>query len=288
MSTCLIVYFSQGGTTKRIAEAVAKGMAAEGHRVTLHDLRGGPPPDARKYDVLGIGSPAYQYRPALIVSDYLGSLPEIPGKPVFTFILYGTYLGDAGNRVRRALERKGGKEVGYVRYHGASTFLGYLKYGYLFSPQHPTSGDVANAEAFGHEVAARLAGKEYIRPVYDAAPAFIYRLERFFMGPLLIRQLYSRLFRVRRKKYTSCGLCMKLCPTANITRDGAGRPAWGRNCLFCFTCEMKCPTDAIHATVTWLVFWPFLVYNTRAAAADPAIEHARVVHRNGRTAVIRK
>jgi hypothetical protein len=35
--------------------------------------------------------------------------------------------------------------------------------------------------------------------------------------------------------------------------------------------------------VTWALFWPFMVYNTRTAAADPAVEHVRVVHANGRT-----
>ncbi len=283
MSSCLIVYFSQGGTTKKIADAIAKGIGAGTDQVYLHNLKDGPPPDVRNYDVLGIGSPAYQYRSPLIVTDYLNSLPELQGKPVFTFILYGTYLGDAGNQIRRALERKGGRETGYVRYHGASTFLGYLKHGYFFSPDHPTSGDVAEAESFGREILARLAGKQYRRPSYDVAPAFIYRLERFFMSPLLIKEFYSRLFRVRRKKCNSCGICMKLCPTSNITQDSAGCPVWGRNCLLCFTCEMKCPSDAIHSTITWFIFWPFLIYNTRAAAADPAIETSRVIHKNGRT-----
>ena len=84
MSRCLIVYFSQGNTTRTIAEAIANGLRAGNHDVDLHNLKDGPPPDQAKYDVLGIGCPAQYYRPAIIVSDYLDSLPGLTGKSVFT------------------------------------------------------------------------------------------------------------------------------------------------------------------------------------------------------------
>lgn len=288
MSKCLIVFFSQGGTTRTTAEAVAKGLRAGNHDVDLHNLKDGPPSDQEKYDVLGIGCPAQYYRPAIIVSDYLDSLPDLSGKPVFTFILHAAYPGDAGNMVRRELEKKGGKEMGYARYPGAGYFLGYLKQGYQFSPKHPKPDMVAQAELFGRELSARIAGKAYAKADYDAPTPMIYRLERFLTNRLLIRQLYSRLFGVNRKKCSACGVCMKLCPTRNISEDNSGRPVWGRNCIFCFACETKCPKEAIASPVTWFMFWPFMVYNTRTAAADPAIEHARVTHANGRTTVVRR
>lgn len=283
MSKCLIVFFSQGGTTSKIAEAVAKGLRAQNHDVDLHNLKDGPPPDQGKYDLLGIGCPAHYYRPAIIVSDYLDSLPDLSGKPVFTFIVHAALQGDAGNRVRRALENKGGKEMGYAHYRGAGIFLGYLKHGYEFSPNQPKRDEVAQAEQFGREIASRLAGKAHAKADYDEAPAPIYRLERFLTHPFLIRQMYSRLFRVNRKKCTACGQCMKLCPTGNISEDSKGRRVWGRNCILCFACEAKCPKEAIASSVTWFMFRPFMVYNTRAAAAHPEIEHVRVTHSNGRT-----
>jgi flavodoxin/ferredoxin len=287
MSKCLIVFFSQGGTTGKIAEAVAKGLRAQNHDVDLHNLKDGTPPDQGKYDLLGIGCPAQYYRPAIIVSDYLDSLPNLSGKPVFTFILYAVYLGDAGNMVRRDLEKKGGKEMGYARYPGAGYFLGYLKQGYHFSPNSPKPDKVAQAELFGHEIAARLAGKAHARTEYDLPPAFIYRLERFLTNRFFIRQVFTRLFRVNRKKCAACGLCMKLCPTGNISEDNKGRRVWGRNCILCFTCQEKCPKEAIASPITWFMFRPFMVYNTRTAAADPAIEYARVTHANGRMTVVR-
>jgi flavodoxin/Pyruvate/2-oxoacid:ferredoxin oxidoreductase delta subunit len=285
MSTCLIVYFSQGGTTKRVAEAVARGWRAQGHAVELHDLVDGAPPDHGRYDVLGIGSPAHYYRPALVVGDYLEGLPALSGKPVFSFALHAAYLGDAGNDLRRALEAKGGKELGYARFRGAGRFLGYLKHGYRFSPVDPGADAIAWAERFGGELAARLAGGAHVLAAHDPPPPAVYRLERFLTGRFLIRHLYSRLFRVDRKKCGRCTLCMKGCPTRNIGEDRDGRRVWGRECVLCFACEMNCPRGAISSPITWSMFWPFMVFNTWAAARDPAIEHVRVVHANGRTTV---
>jgi flavodoxin/NAD-dependent dihydropyrimidine dehydrogenase PreA subunit len=286
MSKCLIVYYSQSGSTKTITEAVARGLRAQAHDVDLHDLKDGPAPDPAKYDLLGIGCPAHYYRPAIIVSDYLATLPQLSGKPVFTFVLHAAYLGDTGNLVRRELERRGGRELGYARYRGEGHFLGYLKHGYQLSPHSPKPDAIAEAERFGRDVAERLAGKPHARADYDSPTPFIYRLERFLSNRLFIRHLYSRLFGVNESKCAACGLCRSRCPTRNIREDDQGRPVWGRDCILCFACEAKCPNEAIASPVTWFMFWPFMVYNTRTAAADPAIEHARVTHRRGRTTVV--
>jgi flavodoxin/NAD-dependent dihydropyrimidine dehydrogenase PreA subunit len=285
MSRCLIVFFSQGGTTNRVAESIARGLRAGNHEVDLHNLKNGPPPDAGAYDILGIGTPAYYFRPPFIVSDYLDSLPALAGKPVFVFVLHGSLCGDAGNVVRRALESKGGKEVGYSRYKGADYFLGYLKRGYLLSPNHPKPEELAQADQFGKDVAARCEGRAYAKPPYDAPPAVIYRLERFLINRLFVRQLYSRLIRLNRKKCTACGMCARLCPNRNISEDQDGFPRVGRDCLLCFSCEMKCPQGAFGSPVTWFMFWPFMVYNLAEASRDASVEHVRVVHARGRTSI---
>ncbi len=287
MSKCLIVYLSQGGTTSTIAASVAKGLRSRTTDVTLHNLKDGPPPDPAAFDILGIGTPVYAWRPPFMVSDYLNNLPDLSGKPVFVFLLHGAYSGDAGSIVRRRLERKGGKEIGYSRYRGADLFLGYLRRGYLFSPDNPKPEETSQAEQFGQGVAAHFAGKAYAKPEYDAPPAVIYRIERFLINRLFVRLLYSRLFRVNRKKCNACGICKKLCPMKNISGDEQGWPRFGRNCMLCFSCQMKCPQDAITAPVTWFMFWPFMVYNTMAASRDAAIEHARVVHARGKTSVMK-
>jgi flavodoxin/ferredoxin len=280
MSKCLIVYFSQGGTTAQVAERIATGLRGEGYQVDLCNMNGQQPPDVRDYDLFGVGAPVYYFRPPFNVDDYLNSLPDLGGMPAFAFVMYGTYRFDAGNKIRRALASKGAREVGYFHARGADFFVGYLKQGYLFSPGHPVDGELAQAETFGRDVAAHVVGRQYIRPEDDPSPSMIYRLERFSLGRWFTRQVYTRLFSVDKDKCTACGLCMELCPVGNITEGKGRRPVWGRNCLLCLTCELKCPEEAISSPVSWPLIRPFMIYNTRCASRDPSIEHVRIDRRS--------
>jgi len=79
MAKSLIVYFSQGGTTTKVAESIADGLRREGYQVDLHSIKEKQQPDLSGYDLLGIGSPVYFYRPPFIVTDYLNSLPDLGG-----------------------------------------------------------------------------------------------------------------------------------------------------------------------------------------------------------------
>jgi flavodoxin/ferredoxin len=283
MKKCLIVYFSQGGATARTAEAIAAGLGEKGHQVDLHNLNGGTPPGPEGYDSLGIGLPVYIFRPPFRVLDYLKGLPELEGLPFFVFLTYGTLPGSAGTVVRKALARKGGEEKGYFKARGADYYLGYLQQGYLFSPDNPTPLELKDARDFGKIVADRLSGARYIKPVYEGPPSIVYRMETFFTHRLIVKWMYSRLFYVKSKKCTACGQCMKVCPTGNISENGKGRPVWGRDCLLCLYCEMKCPADAILSPASWPLFLPFIAYNVWKARGNASIDRARVVHARGRT-----
>lgn len=287
MPRALIAYFSQAGSTERVAEAIADGLQATGYETELHRIGRGAGRDPAGYDLIGIGSPVYYYRLPFIVSDYLRELPDLAGRPVFAFLLQGTHRFDAGNRLRKALARKGGREVGYLNCRGAAYYLGHLKEGYLFSPDSPAERDLAAAKAFGVEVARHVASGEYGRPPDEPPAPALYRLERLFLSRWLIENVYSRLFRVDPLKCTSCGGCIETCPTANLRKDAAGRPVWGRDCLFCMRCEMVCPEDAISSFISrpatrWLNR-PFLRYHVRHWTRDPSIEFVRVVHERGET-----
>ena len=279
----LIVYFSQGGTTARVAESIAAGLRGAGSQADLFNLKEARPPTPDGYDVLGVGLPAYMYRPPFNVGDYVKGLPQLAGLPAFVFLVHGTKPGDAGNAVRKALARKGAREVGYFRSRGADYFLGYLKRGYLFSPGHPTAEELAAAEAFGQEVATRLAGKAYTPPAMDEEPGIVYRIERLVTVRWVVQQMYSRLFLGDKKKCTACGLCMKVCPERNIRADEDGRPVWGRNCLLCLYCDQKCPAGAITSPMSWPIMTPFMIYNVTAASRDPALDYVRVTHKRGQT-----
>jgi flavodoxin/Pyruvate/2-oxoacid:ferredoxin oxidoreductase delta subunit len=283
MKKVLMVYFSQGETNLRVAEAISTGLRETGHQVNLWSLKDTAPPDPRDYDLLGIGSPTYYYRPPFNVTDYLDRLPDLAGLPAFVSVVHGTYRGCTGDKIRQALAQKGAQEVGYFHCHGAGFFLGYLKEGYLFSPDHPKAEELERAERFGRKITDRLAGEAYSKQDKDPPLATLYRLERFLVNRPLVKQVYSRFFKANMKCRSDCDLCMKQCPVQNITRGKDGRMEWGRKCLFCLSCEMNCPEEAITSPMDWPIFRPFLMYNTRFGSRDPLLDYIRVVHRNGRT-----
>ena len=280
MSKCLIVYFSQSGTTAQVAERIAIGLRSDGYQVDLCNMNGQQPPDVGGYDLLGIGSPVYYFRPPFNVTDYVNSLPDLEGIPAFVFVMHGAYRFDGGNPIRHTLSRKGAREAGYFHARGPDLFVGYLKEGYLFSPGHPREGELAQAETFGRDVAAHVAGKKYVRPEDDRPPSMIYRLERFATGRWFARQVYSRLFRVDKNRCTSCGVCIEQCPTGNITEGRARRPVWGRDCLLCLTCELECPEEAITSVISWPLIRPLMVHNVNRASQDPSLDHVRIDRRS--------
>lgn len=281
MKKCLIVYFSQGGTTKKIGEAIGSGLRNSGWQVDLANLNANrnPPLNFDEYEMIGIGSPTYFYKPPFNMSEYLEKLPDLKGKRFFVYILFGTYKGDAGNWIREALKARNGIEIGYLVSRGADMFLGYLREGALFSPDRPNEKDLTEAENFGKAISE---AKPESLPPADPAPAFLNRLERFFLTPYLFNHIYTKFFKVDPDKCVSCGICLKVCPTCNITMNQDKRPIWGRDCIGCINCEMKCPTDAIKSPFAWPLSRIFLKMNVYKATHDPEIVRAEVKHGKGK------
>jgi flavodoxin/Pyruvate/2-oxoacid:ferredoxin oxidoreductase delta subunit len=281
MPKVLISYFSQGGTTAKIAQSIAAGLRTEGFLVDFHDIKDRISSDLSSYNLFGVGSPVYACRIPFNVSDYVLSLPKIKGFPAFSFNLYGTYPADAGGQLRRLLTNKGTIDMGYFSAHGPEYNLGYLQKGYLFSPDNPTQCELEQAEAFGREVANRVLTRGHGQDISFHSPPFVYRFERLTCARWMVKNVITRTYKVDKKTCNSCGVCMTLCPNHNIQKDKEGRPKWGRNCILCLYCEMKCPQDAISSMIDKLgMIWN---YNVRHMSADKSLQYVRVNHSHGRT-----
>jgi len=281
----LIVYYSQGGTNARVADAIATGIREAGYEIDLWNLRNGRPPDVRGYQLLGIGSPVYYFHLPLNVRHYVQHLPSLDGIAAFVFIVHGSHRIDTANWLRRTLEGKGARELGYFHCRGEAHVLPLLREGYLFSPDRPSEDELLDAKAFGEAIAARAAGASYVRAPFEPKPLMVYRLERLLANRWLMEHFYSRLFRVDPSKCTACGLCVEVCPTANITSDPHGLPHWDRRCLLCLSCEMRCPEEAISSAISRpvpgaLIRWLFR-YNVRRWLREGELSFVRVIHRRG-------
>lgn len=283
----LIVYFSQGGTNARVGEAIADGLGDAGYDVDLWNLKNGRPPDPRRYQLFGVGSPVYYYHVPVNVARYAERLPPLGGIDGFVFIVHGTRRIDTANWLRRTLARKGLRELGYFHCRGEAHVLPLLREGYLFSPGHPTDAELMQAKDFAASVVERVQGKPYARSPYEPRASLVYRVERLLASRWMIEHFHSHLFHVDASKCTGCGLCREACPTANITSDAHGRPQWDRRCLVCLTCQLKCPEEAITSALDR----PFLGalirqifrYNVRRWVGEGDLDYVRVTHSRGAT-----
>ena len=289
MPRCLIVYFSQGGSTAKVAEEIAGELRGKGYDIDVRSLTQVSPQAVLGYDLVGLGSPVYAFGQPFNVVDLVRSLPDLNGRAAFLFNTYGTYAFDAGTRFAKLVKEKGARVLGYFACHGKGSYLGYAKVGWLFSASHPNQEDLQNARRFALVVAAKAGGQgQHDGDESAGSPApFIYRLERFFTNQWLTSRFYSRFFKADASLCNRCGLCSRKCPTSNIGQDDSGLPAWGRRCIGCLMCEMNCPKDAIRSpTADWAVIRPLLKYNVKVASADPSLEAARAKHSRGKIVLV--
>ncbi|MBB6479426.1 EFR1 family ferrodoxin [Spirochaeta isovalerica] len=283
MKKVLIAYFSQGGTTLSISRRIEKGMSEKQFAVDLFNITDDVLPDLNAYDIIGLGFPVYFYRPPFNVMQFIRKLPDLKGMAFFLFSLYGTKPGTSMNTVNKVLRRKGGRNIGSGKFKGADYFIGYIKRGFLFSPDSPTEAEMESAYRFAQEIVDNWEKKLSADYAKDRSDGVIFSLESLMTKELFVKNIYSRLFKAQKDKCTSCGLCVRICPTGNIGIKDKGRPDWGNNCLFCFYCEMKCPVDAIKSPIDWPLMAPFMAYNVRQARGDSGIEKVKVIHSRGKT-----
>ena len=284
MTKVLIATFSQTGSTKKIADQIAKGLNSSNCEITHFRISENNLPNLEEYDIIGIGTPTYFFRPPFVVKDFAQNLKGLENKSSFVFILHGTHQGDCGNWIRRKLKTKGSKDLGYFRSFGIDYWLGYIKRGVMFSPDSPTEAELSSAEKFGGKIVKRFTDQNPNVEPFDPSTPLMYGIERMLVARPFAKLMYSKTFRAD-NNCDNCGICIKKCPINNITEMNNGKLKWHSNCLLCATCELSCPKDAIHSAFDWIIFAPFMYYNIRKSK-NKQIPYANVKHSDGKTRLI--
>lgn len=281
MTKVLIASFTQSGSTKKVADLIAKGLKTSDWEITHLNISVSDIPKIEEYDIIGIGSPTYFFRPPFIVMDFINSLDGLNNKATFVFISHGTHSGDCGNWIRRTLKSKGSRDLGYFKSFGRDYWLGYVKRGVLFSPDSPSIKELDSAEKFGKALITRYHDPKLAVESFDQSTPVIYGIERMLLARPFAKLMYSKTFRAD-SRCDSCGLCIKKCPVNNITEKKDGKPKWNSNCILCASCELVCPKDAVHSAFDWMIFAPFMNYNIRKSKKKQ-IPYVNVEHKDGET-----
>lgn len=282
---CLIVFFSQTNSTKKIAKTIGKTIAAYNWDVDFKNIKYDKIDNLREYDMLGFGTPVYYYRLPFLVKDYLKSLPDLKNKVVFSFISYGSYYFDVPVKIENILKEKNTVNIGFFAARGVDKYLGYLKQGALFSDGHPNKRELTQAEKYARLLIESYELKSSLKNKYsyksEAGKNVVYNCESLLTMRWLINNFYSSLFSSD-ESCIGCGKCVKECPLDNIVLNKRKRPEWGNNCELCLICEMVCPVQAINSAVDMKFFRPILKYNVKQAIKDGDINYTEIEYKDGK------
>jgi flavodoxin/ferredoxin len=253
----VVIYYSQTGNTKQIAQAIHKGIAQRAEHCDLVKLKEIHPEELESYDLIGLGSPVWASEPAPNVLAFIESLPSsLKGKHSFFFCTHGTTPGHVISKAVSELRQKGLIVVGWEDWYG-SVFLARHPKPY-FTDGHPDDIDLNEAEIFGLQMAERSLeisqgatelipklpeGKDYT-DIYgvDAHP----HGGRITNGPEM---------KINEEKCTRCMLCADNCPINNIDFSVSPPIFKERNCYRCYFCEGICPTGAIECDFSRKLAW---------------------------------
>jgi flavodoxin/ferredoxin len=246
-----MIYFSQTGNTRIVAETMAEAFREKGHITRTISLSKATPQDATTSDLLGIGTPCYSSQAPTPVKAFLRTLSHLDRQRAFAFATSGGSPGRVLYDVSHLLQNKGAEVIGGFITHGevhhpAPCLIGRF-------PNHPNAEDLDGARRFAEAITEHLsAGKAGL--VAESHPGTLKPMERFYNAvALLSTDTFLRRSLPEPKldltRCDKCQWCVYACPMHNITQQPY--PILGPQCIRCYRCLTGCPQKAFN--VDWRI-----------------------------------
>jgi len=125
----LVLYYSETGNTRAIAEAVTDELVSLGHEVELKSVNDTGSGGLNRYDMIFAGSACHSSDVARPVRAALAALPASTGLRLAGFVTHSTTLPDGGARASELYEAWAGRCLGtFERVCGEKgiTWCGYF------------------------------------------------------------------------------------------------------------------------------------------------------------------
>ncbi len=243
------VCFSPTGTSCKIVTAIARGMAADS-AVRHHDLTHADAEELRldNEEIALFAVPVYGGHVAPVA---LRRMEHLKGNatPAVLVAVYGN----------RAFENTLNELSAFVSQRGfvpvaAGAFIGehsYCSEEFPIATDRPDEEDIARAEQFGQEIAAKLTS-DSLAPVdvsrLKDVPSSQESLQRFGGFIMQYRQQQAEhpavlLPQTDEDMCAGCGACVDVCPTQAIDADDVMKTDPTR-CIRCCACVKVCRTGA--------------------------------------------
>jgi flavodoxin len=133
----VLVYFSRGGNTRKIAQVMAEELG-----VTAVDVKEAP--DVGDADLLVVGSGTYGSKPGESMVAYLANLKPVTGKRAACF---SSCAGDASKTLDAMKESLGSKGYSIV-----DCFSCFGKFAFFSKRGHPSEDELKQAREFAKKL----------------------------------------------------------------------------------------------------------------------------------------
>jgi len=228
-------WFSGTGNTLKVVEAMAGVFRSAGREVQLKPLTAGVPSDLAP--VLGLAFPVACQGTYPPVWDFCRKLPQGEGREVFMVDTLAAFSGGIVGPLGRFLRRRGYILLGAAEIVMPNNFL--VKPSPEEKLRSLRDAGENSARAFAR---ALLEGKASWGRGIPLASILLGLVSRLSLTWRMMARMGRRLG-IDPEKCTRCGLCVRLCPSANIVLKEL--PVFGNSCIQCQRCLMLCPAGAV-------------------------------------------
>jgi flavodoxin/ferredoxin len=242
-----LIYFSQTGNTRKVAEAMADAFRQTGYVARTVSMKKATIQDATAGGLLGIGTPCFSSQAPTPVKAFLKTLPHLDKQRAFVF---ATSVGAPGRvlaDLSHLLQNKGAEVIGGFltrgeAHHPAPCLIGRM-------PNRPNAEDLAHARSFAIAVAEHISAGRSGLVAGSRADTFRPNGRFYNLAALLSTDSFLRLTLPEPKpdatRCNQCKWCVYECPMHNITLQPF--PLLGQHCIRCYRCLTGCPQQAFDA-----------------------------------------
>ena len=234
-----VVYYSQTGSTKKVAEAIYSGIKSATGQCEIATVRDVAPESMADYDLIALGCPVFEFKAPANFRTFEENLPMLNGKHCFLFATHGSDRGMIFRDMGEVLLKKGLTVIGYRTWYG-EVFLPSIPKPY-FTEGHPDSVDLNEAADFGREM-AELSLRIH-RGENGPVPDVMSLKERPFPPQPPIELKHNQ----EKCRYPICHLCVDNCPIEGCIdlRQDPVVFAHKEKCIRCWMCCRVCPSEAV-------------------------------------------
>lgn len=257
MKNALICYFTGTGNAERASFIIRDHLAHKGYNVFAErvESKNGSIARTEKIDLLVVVFSVLAWGASTSMRRYVKKLPKGNGTRAAVVGICGALAAGSGGstgqglgEMKRILSRKK-YNPSYV--NECAYPANWVQV--MNPPDQFVRGEILNESDSRMKVIAEKisAGEEYFlkkNPYEVCVTKIISPLFRLFA-----RRFLGKMF-IADAKCTSCGLCVRCCPSETITLAGKEKiPQWGINCESCNRCMNVCPERSIQTSVIRLL-----------------------------------